>query len=343
MPLDHNMNHNGKRAYLLEHTNASTPSNGMQRQIYSPQLCNAQVHPPLTYNDGRDGAGTVRMQTAGEDWGYDQSYSTMELNSTTGLNALEGIGESHSMTMVAESTSLADNQVHGNYIPHNTTMDAESTILADNQVRGKYSPRWRMGGHGWGGSPIVLPHSPMRDDKNTILVDTKKKTIRSELKGHDQYNSIMRAAEDHYNVETLTMKGNATESTIEDIGNSRKTTIAKERTILVEDKEHGNDNSGIIIAEVDSGEYHNSPQRTIVDVTAKNSIKDMNNSQNAAGAQNYNKRGKRAANSDESSSEADTMEDDTRMDASSEEAGASSSLGGSPVEIERPAAKTPRS
>ena len=61
------------------------------------------------------------------------------------------------------------------------------------------------------------------------------------------------------------------------------------------------------------------------------------------GAQHAPNTGKRAANSDESSSEADTMEDDTRMDASSEEAGASSSLGGSPVEIERPAAKTPRS
>ena len=61
------------------------------------------------------------------------------------------------------------------------------------------------------------------------------------------------------------------------------------------------------------------------------------------GAQHAPNTGKRAANSDGSSSEADTMDDDTRMDASSEEAGASSSLGGSPVEIERPAAKTPRS
>ena len=60
------------------------------------------------------------------------------------------------------------------------------------------------------------------------------------------------------------------------------------------------------------------------------------------GVQHAPNTGKRAANSDESSSEADAMEDDTRMDASSEEAGAYSSIGGSPVEIEGPAAKTPR-
>jgi WD40 repeat protein len=61
------------------------------------------------------------------------------------------------------------------------------------------------------------------------------------------------------------------------------------------------------------------------------------------GSQHALRTGKRAANSDGSSSEVDTMDDDTRMDASPEETGASSSLGGSPVEIERPAAKTPRS
>jgi hypothetical protein len=52
--------------------------------------------------------------------------------------------------------------------------------------------------------------------------------------------------------------------------------------------------------------------------------------------------GKRSASSEGSSSEAEDMEDDTHMAASSEKAGSSSSVGGSPVEIEKPAAKTPR-
>jgi hypothetical protein len=59
-------------------------------------------------------------------------------------------------------------------------------------------------------------------------------------------------------------------------------------------------------------------------------------------AQHVPNTGKRAANRDGSSSESDFMDDDMRMDASSEEAGARSSLGDSPVEIEGPATKTPR-
>jgi hypothetical protein len=45
---------------------------------------------------------------------------------------------------------------------------------------------------------------------------------------------------------------------------------------------------------------------------------------------------------DDSSSESDNKEDDTRMDTSSEEAGARSSIGGSPVMIEETASKAPR-
>jgi hypothetical protein len=45
---------------------------------------------------------------------------------------------------------------------------------------------------------------------------------------------------------------------------------------------------------------------------------------------------------DDSSSESGNKEDDTRMDTSSEEAGARSSIGGSPVMIEETASKAPR-
>jgi hypothetical protein len=86
---------------------------------------------------------------------------------------------------------------------------------------------------------------------NEILVDIKKETILSEDKGNDQYNSEMMTAEGQDNVDTFTMKDNATENTRKAIGNSRNTSMAKERMILVEDKEHSNYNSGTIIAEDD--------------------------------------------------------------------------------------------
>jgi hypothetical protein len=251
MPLDHNMNQNGKRAYLLGHTNTSTPSNGMQRQIYFPQLFNTQVHPPLTYNDGRDGEGTARMQTAGYDRGYDQSCPTMQLNSTAGLNALEGIGESHNTTMASESTTLADNQVHDNYIPHYTTMDAENKIIANNQVRD--------GGGSLNSYQITMKGNAAesttmdRDNSSNATIVMGNKIFVGNHKYEVNYNS------------GITREGNATENTLEAIGNSRNTIIAKERTIPVEDKDHGNYNSGRIIAEDVSGGYRKNPQRTLID------------------------------------------------------------------------------
>ncbi len=160
----------------------------------------------------------------------------MEFNNTVGLNALEGIGELHDMTMMAEGTTLADNLIRGNYIPHNTTMVAESTILADNQVRGKYTPHLSMKKQDGGGSPkyfqitmqdnaaknTVVNTSNSLDDiidkENTFLVDTKKRTIFREYKQNDQYNFEMMTAEGHDKVDTFTMEGNATENTFEAIG-----------------------------------------------------------------------------------------------------------------------------
>jgi hypothetical protein len=269
MPLDHNMNQNGKRGYLLGHTNTSTPSNVMQGQIYFPQLFNTQVHPPLTYNDGRDGEDTARMQTLG----YDQSCPTMQLNSTAGLNALEDIGESHNTTMASESTTFADNQVHGNYIPHYTTMDVENRIIANNQVRdgggSLNSYQSTMKGNAAGSTTMDRDNS----SKATIVIGNKI------FVGNHTY-------EEHHNY-GITRKGKATKNTPEAIGNSRNTIIAKQRTIPVKDKEHGNYNSGMRIVKDDLGGYHNRPQRTLIDVTAENSIKGSNNPQSAAGTQDY--------------------------------------------------------
>jgi hypothetical protein len=59
-------------------------------------------------------------------------------------------------------------------------------------------------------------------------------------------------------------------------------------------------------------------------------------------SQHVSDTGKRVANRDERSSESGNKEDDTLMDTSSEEAGPSSTMGGSPVIIEETASKAPR-
>jgi hypothetical protein len=118
VPSDRNHNLNGKSAYLLGHTNAPMPSNDTLRQVYFAQPCNVLAYPPLTYKDGNYGEYMVEMQTAGHDWGHDQNYSTMTFHSTAGINTLEGIGESQNTTIVAESTTFADNQVQGKNIPY---------------------------------------------------------------------------------------------------------------------------------------------------------------------------------------------------------------------------------